>query len=177
MFNLTTTSKRFSPSKSNPLLCPANAVFTTLFISAIFKLYCAMASLLYSMITSGIPVTGSKYKFFAPSTVFTMAPNFCEYAARVSKFSPNILHTTSCFAPVINSLKRICTGNWKLVVIPGISATALPIFSANSLKVLAEVHSDLSFKITIISAASIGMGSVGTSPLPILVTTFSTSGN
>ena len=30
---------------------------------------------------------------------------------------------------------------------------------------------------TIISAASIGIGSVGTSPLPILVTTFSISGN
>ena len=35
----------------------------------------------------------------------------------------------------------------------------------------------MSFKITIISLASIGIGSVGTSPLPILVTTFSTSGN
>ena len=50
------------------------------------------------------------------------------------------------------------------------------ILSDNSLNVSAEVHSFLSFRMTIISEASIGIGSVGTSPLPILVTTFSTSG-
>ena len=59
---------------------------------------------------------------------------------------------------------------------PGISSKAALIFSDNSGNVLADVHSDLSFNITIISLASIGIGSVGTSPLPILVTTFSTSG-
>ncbi|MNI10267.1 hypothetical protein D3C73_633710 [compost metagenome] len=60
---------------------------------------------------------------------------------------------------------------------PGTSANAALIFVASSGKVCAEVHCFLSFKITIISEASIGIGSVGTSPLPILVTTFSTSGN
>ena len=63
-----------------------------------------------------------------------------------------------------------------LVQIKIISDTAFPIFSANSGNVFADVHSFLSFKITIISAASIGIGSVGTSPLPIFVTTFITSG-
>ena len=59
---------------------------------------------------------------------------------------------------------------------PGTSCNASPIFSLNSLNVLADVHCFLGFKITIISLASMGIGSVGTSPLPILVTTFSTSG-
>ena len=51
------------------------------------------------------------------------------------------------------------------------------IFSASSSNVLADVQCFLSFKITIISAASIGIGSVGISPEPIFVTTFKTSGN
>src|SRR5690606_41280298 len=48
---------------------------------------------------------------------------------------------TSCRAPVINSLKRICTGNWNPVVNPGITVNALLIFSDSSGKVSAEVHS------------------------------------
>ena len=60
---------------------------------------------------------------------------------------------------------------------PGTSCKAILIFSDNSLKVVADVHCDLSFKIIIISLASIGIGSVGTSPLPIFVTTIFTSGN
>ena len=41
---------------------------------------------------------------------------------------------------------------------------------------MAEVHSFLGFNTIIISPASIGIGSVGISPLPIFVTTISTSG-
>ena len=57
------------------------------------------------------------------------------------------------------------------------ASSSFAIFSDNSSKVDADVHSDLSFRITIISLASIGIGSVGTSELPVLPTTFSTSGN
>ena len=42
---------------------------------------------------------------------------------------------------------------------------------------LAEVHSLFGFKITKISAISIGIGSVGISATPIRLTIFSTSGN
>ena len=57
------------------------------------------------------------------------------------------------------------------------SCKALFIFSESSSQVAADVHSDLSFKIIIISAASVGIGSVGISPLPIFPITFCTSGN
>ena len=62
-------------------------------------------------------------------------------------------------------------------MVPKTTSNSFPIFSASSGNVFAEVHSDLSFKIIITSPASIGIGSVGTSPLPILETIFMTSGN
>ncbi|MCY1545127.1 hypothetical protein D9M68_810540 [compost metagenome] len=62
------------------------------------------------------------------------------------------------------------------MVTPGISLAASAIFSDNSSKVLAEVHSDFFFKLIIMSPMSIGKGSVGISLLPILVTIFFTSG-
>ncbi len=51
------------------------------------------------------------------------------------------------------------------------------IFCDSSSHVSADVHCDLSFKIIIISLASIGIGSVGISPLPVFPTIFSISGN
>ena len=59
---------------------------------------------------------------------------------------------------------------------PGTCSNTAVIFSESSGKVLAEVHSFLSFKITIMSPASKGIGSVGISALPIFVTTFVISG-
>ena len=61
------------------------------------------------------------------------------------------------------------------MAMPGRIESALPIFSASSSKELALAQVSFSFKITIRSLLSIAMGSVGTSPLPVLVTTFSTS--
>ena len=54
----------------------------------------------------------------AAGTTYNGLPDCCRYrdgdiayADKLSRSSPNILHTTSCRAPDINSLKRICTGN------------------------------------------------------------------
>ena len=63
------------------------------------------------------------------------------------------------------------------VVTPGMLSRVSSIFSIISSLVLAEVHSDLSFMITMASAASMGMGSVGISALPILETISIISGN
>ncbi|MCY1239581.1 hypothetical protein D9M72_523820 [compost metagenome] len=95
----------------------------------------------------------------------------------ISISSPNILTATSLRTPVISSLKRICIGCENSVVAPGISCRAFSIFSINSSLVLADVHSFRSFSKIIMSPASIGIGSVGISALPILVTTILISGN
>ena len=61
---------------------------------------------------------------------------------------------------------------------PGIEfSKVVCIFSANSSFDSAETHSFLSFKMIIKSHASIGIGSVGISAVPIFPTTCFTSGN
>ena len=63
------------------------------------------------------------------------------------------------------------------VVTPGRSSSTFSISCVNSSLVFPEVHSLLSFKIIIISAASIGIGSVGISDEPIFDTIIFISGN
>src|SRR3989344_2927900 len=63
------------------------------------------------------------------------------------------------------------------VVTPGISSKVSSIFSINSSLESADVHSSLSFRRIIMSPASIGIGSVGISAEPILVTIILISGN
>ena len=60
---------------------------------------------------------------------------------------------------------------------PGIASISSFIKLAKSSQLSADVHSDLSFKTIIKSPLSIGIGSVGISPLPILVTIVLISGN
>ena len=60
---------------------------------------------------------------------------------------------------------------------PGIALIFSFIFSAKSSLLNAVVHCFLSFSTIIISALSIGIGSVGISLVPIFVTTSLTSGN
>ena len=60
---------------------------------------------------------------------------------------------------------------------PGIFMSSAFILPPNSSVVSLVFHSLLSFKVIIKSALSLGLGSVGISPLPILLTTLMTSGN
>ena len=63
------------------------------------------------------------------------------------------------------------------ILAPGITSISSFIRLAKSSQLSAEVHSDLSFKTIIKSPLSIGIGSVGISPLPIFVTIVLISGN
>ena len=65
----------------------------------------------------------------------------------------------------------------KLNSAPSTLASASFIFSTISSRLLAEVHSPKGFITIITSASSTDMGSVGTSAVPILATTWRTSGN
>ena len=78
--------------------------------------------------------------------------------------------------PLINSLKRSWMGWVNSNRAPHTPSKTAAIFSTNSSRVDADVHSFLGFNSTMTSAASMGMGSVGTSAVPILLTTCSTSG-
>ena len=83
---------------------------------------------------------------------------------------------TSCRTPEINSLVRNCIGCEKPKVTPGTCSKVFCIFSVNSSRVSALVQSFLGFNKMVISAASMGIGSVGISDAPILPITSFTSG-
>ena len=175
--NRTTKSKRFSPSYTTPAVSPAKPIRTTLFKSPIFKPYNANLSLLYLIVICGKPATRSALASETPSIPLINCTTSSPLLTNISISSPKILTATSLLTPVINSLKRIWIGWENSVNAPGISDKACSIFSISSSFVSAEVHSLLSFKRIIISPASIGIGSVGISAEPILVTIIFTSGN
>ena len=83
----------------------------------------------------------------------------------------------SALAPVISSLKRSWIGWLKLNSAPSTFSKAVFIFSTISARLDAEVHSLKGFITIMMSASSTDIGSVGTSAVPILATTWRISGN
>ena len=87
--------------------------------------YCTQLNL---TTTYDIPVTGSMYKSSVPFTVLMISTQLCGIMCEAVSSPPQNLTNPHLVVPVINSLKRICTGYRKSVLMPGTASKDLPIF-------------------------------------------------
>ncbi|MNL23782.1 hypothetical protein D3C87_1451850 [compost metagenome] len=130
------------------------------------------------IVICGKPVTLSAFKSPIPLIFLIFEINSAALLSKISKSSPKILMAISLRLPVINSLKRIWIGCEISILAPGmISISSFMAFAKSSQLWYLPFHSFLSFRTIIKSPLSIGIGSVGISPLPILVTIVLISGN
>ncbi len=144
----TTTSNRRGPSRISVAVAPPIAVSTSSRTSETLRPYRAIRARSTSIWTWAAPESTSTCRSAAPRTLSSTARISSPTRSRVAGSGPKTLTATSAFTPETTSSRRMAMGWVKLKATPGISASAVAMWSMSSSFDQPLFHSSMGWRFT-----------------------------